>query len=77
VYQAMREKGLHNSERRFFTARPSSARAGDRRRTRMWQPMSPIGPRLGRIPLPISYWPLLRTQLAYVALTLMMKVAGT
>jgi hypothetical protein len=44
---------------------------------RMWLPMSLIGPRLGCVPLPVSYWPLLRTQLADVALTQLMKVAGT
>ena len=40
-----------------------------------WLPSSPIGPWLGLVPLPLSYWPLLiLTLLAYVALTQLVKV---
>ncbi|MGD0073722.1 MAG: magnesium-translocating P-type ATPase [Candidatus Binataceae bacterium] len=40
-----------------------------------WLPASPIGPWLGLVPLPLTYWPLLiLTLLAYVGLTQLVKV---
>jgi Mg2+-importing ATPase len=41
----------------------------------VWLPSSPLGPALGLVALPSSYWPLLAvTLLAYIMLTQVVKV---
>jgi Mg2+-importing ATPase len=41
----------------------------------VWLPSSPLGPALGLVALPSSYWPLLGvTLLAYIMLTQVVKV---
>jgi Mg2+-importing ATPase len=41
----------------------------------IWLPSSPLGPALGLVALPSSYWPLLAvTLLAYIMLTQIVKV---